>query len=250
MKRSFFAFSLVFASALSFLASCAMTPVTGNGVVVSSSRSLPDASITGLRVSGVGTVRLVQSQGEPSISVTTDSNLQDYIETYVDGGCLVIHPRPFVTIVSYTSLDFQVSLPSISSMVLDGAVKLEADGLSGGSLALRANGASKLTLANLALRGALSVDLAGSNSVEATGSADSLDLSLDGTASFSGASLLVQDAKVGIRGMGNAELRAQKSLSYSISGVGNVYYYGADGKAPVAVSGTVTGLGQARFVQG
>ena len=73
---------------------------------------------------------------------------------------------------------------------------------------------------------ALRLDIRGSGSVSATGTAQTIDLRISGSGSGRLKNLTAQSAKVSIRGSGDAEITAQADADVSISGSGDVDIYG------------------------
>ena len=73
---------------------------------------------------------------------------------------------------------------------------------------------------------ALRLDIRGSGSVSAAGTAQTIDLRVSGSGSGHLKDLITQSAKVDIRGSGNAEITAQTDADVMISGSGDVDLYG------------------------
>ena len=73
---------------------------------------------------------------------------------------------------------------------------------------------------------ALNLDIRGSGSVTASGTARTIDLRISGSGSGRVKSLVAQSAKVDIRGSGDAEITAQADADVFISGSGDVDIYG------------------------
>ena len=73
---------------------------------------------------------------------------------------------------------------------------------------------------------ALKLDIRGSGSVSASGTARTIDLRISGSGSGRVKDLVAQSAKVDIRGSGDAEITAQTDADVLISGSGDVDVYG------------------------
>jgi hypothetical protein len=99
------------------------------------------------------------------------------------------------------------------------------------------NGAGNINLYELDLA-LLDARINGAGSVVADGSAEVVEIRIDGLGNFNGEGLQSQDAKVEINGAGNAELRVANTLDAEINGAGSIDYYGSP-----EVQRRVNGLG-------
>jgi hypothetical protein len=102
-------------------------------------------------------------------------------------------------------------------------------------------GSSDLTLDQIS-QPALRVDIRGSGSVTATGTAQTVDLRISGSGSGRLKNLTAQSAQIDIRGSGDAEITAQADADVSISGSGDVDLYGHPTmrRSQVRGSGSIT----------
>jgi len=87
------------------------------------------------------------------------------------------------------------------------------------------SGAGEVTLTDLKVN-SLDVNLSGAGSIQASGSAASLDVNISGFGEFKGSDLQSQTANVRITGAGSATVWAVKNLEAHISGAGDINYYG------------------------
>ncbi|TPJ25544.1 DUF2807 domain-containing protein [Mesorhizobium sp. B2-7-2] len=89
---------------------------------------------------------------------------------------------------------------------------------------------------------ALRLDIRGSGSITAAGTAQTVDLQISGSGDGRLKNLTAQSAKVDIRGSGDAEITAQADADVSISGSGDVDVYGHPTmrRSQVRGSGSIT----------
>jgi hypothetical protein len=155
-------------------------------------------------------------QGAPEgVTVMSDDNLLPYIETVVEHGVLEVRARANTSISMKSGLRVSVVARSIEKLALSGAGNIDARGIDVPKLTLRVSGAGDAKLA---------------------GRAQALDARVSGSGHVDAVKLTAQDATVHVSGSADVKLDARKTLTASISGVGNVEYYG-DPKVERRVSG-------------
>ena len=153
---------------------------------------------------------------QSGIKIEGDDNIIPNVKTEVSGDTLHIYMESG----SYSSkrqLKVTFSVPELSSVVLDGSGNLAVNSYKGDSLALTING---------------------SGDVKADGETRKLDATVNGSGDLSLFGLKAADARINIRGSGDAEVNAAKSLDGSIAGSGSIRYKGSP-----AVSKSVAGSG-------
>jgi len=210
--------------------------ITGSGVVRTETRQLPD--FTAVSVDYPADV-VIQQGDVQSASVEAEDNLLPQLATRVSGGILYIEDRqPFATRVDPTRpVKITLTVKDLHQLNCPSAGTVSIEGLQTDSLHLSASGAGHVALTGLVVS-TLTFDLSGAGSVDAGGSAGSLDLGISGFGSFNGSQLAAQRADVDISGAGSATLWVKDQLSANISGVGSVNYYGSP-----KVSRNISGLG-------
>ncbi|RYY91206.1 MAG: hypothetical protein EOO11_23060, partial [Chitinophagaceae bacterium] len=111
-----------------FMASCefaGMHRVRGNGVHSSQNRSAGSFS----RIELTGPMDLVLTQGgTPGVRVETDENLQQYVETNVDGNTLHVQLRDGYSIGGKASMKVYVTTPSLSELEVTGSGDVTSGG--------------------------------------------------------------------------------------------------------------------------
>jgi hypothetical protein len=188
----------------------------GIGSGVASTQARPLAPFTGVELAGDNNV-IVRVGATQSVTVHADSNLLTRVTTRVRSGRLVIGTTSG-NLSPKTPMFVAVSLPSLESL------RLQADG----NIAVTGINSRKLTVA-----------LAGSGNIDATGTTTKLDVTISGEGTALLRQLTARDAKALLSGDGSIMLTATHSLTATISGSGTVLY----GGNPPHVTQRVTGSG-------
>lgn len=202
--------------------SMAQDHVTGNGKIVTNSRSV--SSFDAINVSG-GMQVLVKQAATASVQVEADENLQEYIETEVSGNKLTLRYRNRVSIHG-GKVKVYITVPSLNAVSISGSGSISSE------TALPAAGEFKASISgsgNIRMQtGAKEVEarISGSGNIELGGNANDLDVVISGSGSFKGYNLKTKDASVTISGSGNVETNVDGPLDAKISGSGSVYYKG------------------------
>jgi hypothetical protein len=184
----------------------------GSGVVKTERRSVDDFT----RVELAGTSKVTVHSGSPKgVVVRGDDNLLHLITTKVTGETLVISQKGDFT--SQRGIEVEVSTPSLEGVKLSGT----------GSLAVTGVHAERFD-----------VDLTGTGSVDASGTAKRVDLTLSGVGNARLRQLVSADTDVVLSGTGSATVVATKSLKASLSGSGSVTYYGLPQHVKTKITGT------------
>ncbi|HOP26576.1 MAG TPA: head GIN domain-containing protein [Candidatus Sabulitectum sp.] len=166
-----------------------------------------------VRISGVASVE-VTCGGEQQVTVSTDDNLLDNLETSVTGGELRISiSKPAIW---KQAPGIAISLPLLKSLNASGACRAEISGVSSEELSLRGSGAAKIS---------------------ASGEAKSLKLRISGAGKIDCSDLKSVSAVVSIAGAGKVRVHASEELQAKVSGAGRVVYFGDPAKVERRVSG-------------
>jgi uncharacterized protein YjbI with pentapeptide repeats len=140
---------------------CHWVGIRGNGHVVTETRQIGNFS----RLEADGAFTINWTSGPPKLSITTDENLFEYIRTNLSEDRLRIEwIKP---LKGTRGIRVDVSSPTLSHVTLNGAVKFTATNLSGSEFYLDGNGATRATLSgnvnamSAELNGASRVDAEG-----------------------------------------------------------------------------------------
>ena len=199
----------------------AITPIMGNGRVVTSSRTV--SSFDKIHISGEANVRFHESQ-EYRASVTVDSNLDEYVEVYVSGNVLNIKTRNGYT-YSFTKLLVDVYCPGLTGVSVSGSGDFEGtDTIIAPVFTSNISGSGRIS--GRIECDSFSAKIAGSGKITVTGYSENSNVSISGSGTFYGNTFCVNTAVVNISGSGNTYVYATNSLQADISGSGVVYYQG------------------------
>jgi hypothetical protein len=191
------------------------TPGSGSGVAATQTRSLPP--FTHVNLAGDNNV-FVRVGAKQSVVVHADRNLLARVTTRVRACAIVIYTTPG-NLNARSPMYVVVSVPSLDGLALEGAGNIGATGIDAPSL---------------------SVTLPGSGNIEASGSVEKLDVTIDGEGTVSLRGLVARDAKAELAGGGTIALTATHSLSASLSGTGTIFYGGNPPHFTQRVTGTGT----------
>ncbi|MFB6319285.1 head GIN domain-containing protein [Saccharicrinis sp. FJH54] len=230
--------------------------VEGEGDVISRGYNLKDFKGIILDVPG----KLVVSQGDKNITVTTNKNLFEWLNLYVTDSILHIYLQDKVKVWQFDELRFEVSLPDVRLIGLDGSGDIEiSDSVRvQGPLEINLNGSGDV-VAKKIVAGSTDINIDGSgnmrcdeiecNAVNATvngagdvrltGFTNDLSVAIDGSGSMLCFDMESSNAIVNIDGTGDCQLHVANSLNVDINGSGSVYYKG-DPETQIKIDGTGT----------
>jgi len=187
--------------------------VVGSGVPAEQTRDVPPFG--GVDLAGSNDVTVVAG-AKRSVVVRGDDNLLDLVTTRVVDGTLVISNKE--SFQTRSPMSVEVSTPSLEALSLSGSGAVSAQGVDG----------DRLTIA-----------LSGSGLLRAVGSAERLDVTLDGSGDAQLEGLVARDVHAVVNGAGRVVVHATQSLDASVPGSGMVAYSGD----PPQVTTRVTGVG-------
>jgi hypothetical protein len=186
--------------------------IHGSGVAASETRSL--APFTKVDLAGSNDVT-VHVGGKQSVVVRADHNLLGRVTTDVRSGSLVIG-----TIGSFSTqapMRVEITVPALESLTLSGSGLLAADEVK----------APRLT-----------VTLAGSGVVRASGAVNRLDVSLTGSGDAQLGQLVARDVRAALDASGRIVVNATRRLDASLRGSGAIFYTGNPAHVTKNVSGS------------
>jgi hypothetical protein len=213
--------------------------VLGNGKVETERRSVP--LFSSIDVGGSGTLKV--HRGPQKVEISCDSNILPYVTSVVEAGELKIGFRPFTSVRGPTRMEFDVTLPDLAGIRLTGSGEAYVDEFNGGSFSADISGSggikAELEYASISLNlsGSGGVDVAvkagdfrlrcsGSGGSFIRGSAKKAEIALSGSAELGARDFVVEDARVISNGSSHIEIRATKSLDATLSGSGDLRYWG------------------------
>lgn len=231
---------LLFTTAVCFNLNAQFNRINGSGNVTKSTRNV--ATFTGVTVGGSMHVTVIAGK-QSSVVVETDDNLQEYLETKVKDGMLVITFTKGKNISKITRAKVIVTNPDLDKVRLSGSGTLKTEGnfkssdvfdaAVSGSGKLIANVESKETRASIS----------GSGNMELTGNTERLNIAISGSGNFKGYELSTKKSTARVSGSGNVQTRVEDNLEAMIAGSGNIYY-----KGEASVTSKTAGSGKVRKV--
>ena len=208
--------------------------ILGSGVVLSEAREI--GSFDRIEFASEGRVLVTPGRG-PSLTISADDNLQQYLEASVRGTTLWIRTTEGVDIDPSDSIVFRVGVPDLQSVAVTGFGKVEIAPFSRGSFTIDLSGAGGFDLENLTAD-RLVVNGSGAGDVTVRGSAATAEINISGAVDFHGRDLEIAEASVALSGVGRITILVTQQLTTTVSGAGTVSYLGD----PV-VDSSVTGVG-------
>jgi hypothetical protein len=196
--------------------------IVGSGTPTSEQRDV--GSFDAVRLEGVGDVE-ISIGDERSLTIETDDNLVDRVETSVRAGTLVIGIEDGITIAPRSGLTITVTTPDLTLVEITGAGTVSVGPIATDSLAVDVLGAGSVRVDDLAAD-TLTVTLGGAGNIEVAGDVDREVVDLSGVGNYDGGDLRALDVQVTADGAGNVEVWAVETLDVSASGVGSVSYWG------------------------
>jgi hypothetical protein len=191
-------------------------------------------------LSGFGEVIITQGD-EESLTVETDDNLMQYIETQVRGGTLELgFTDDDILLRPSKSIIFRLSVIDLTALDSSGAGKFEIDELDADRLEVTLSGAGDIRIDSLTATD-LVVTVSGAGNIELAGQVKTQEVNLNALGNYVAPDLESQAATVRISGAGSASIWVLDTLDVTISGAGNVEYFGSP-----EVSKNISGVGSVK----
>jgi hypothetical protein len=218
--------------------------VKGSGKIEAETRKVTDFTAVSINYPAVVVIR---QGGSESVRVEADDNLLPQLDTQVRGDTLLIqngerdrskrvHPSQTVKIT--------ITVKDLRELDFSTAGTVRGEGLEAERLEVALSGAGEVTLTDLNVQ-QLDCRLSGAGNIHADGTAEKVNVQIDGFGSFYGDELESVEAEVGINGAGSANLRVKENLVAEINGAGSVGYYGSpDVDQHINGAGAVKQLGK------
>ena len=181
-------------------------PVQGNGDVTEETRDVE--SFDRIEINGLGDIN-VELGAEETLLVEAEENLLPHLETYVRGSTLVIEIEDERNIIPTKPVKFYLTVVSLEGVAVSGL----------GNITLPEIEAERFT-----------IDISGAGDIEIDSlNAESFDASMSGLGNLSvfDGQVVSQEVTIsGSSGLGSATVRVSDYLKVTISGGGDVNYYG------------------------
>ena len=197
------------------LSGCDWVGIRGNGHIRTDQQAISEFS----EIAASGGLRIEWHSGTPALSVITDENLLPYVENRISDN--VIRLRTRERLRPTHGIKVIVSSRSLNGADLSGAVDLIAKQVSGPKFYLQSRGASDVTV---------------------DGNVDQLLADMTGASDLKAKGLQAKTVEISTTGAASAYVSATDTLRVSITGAGDVTYYGN----PKTIEKHVTGAGSIR----
>ena len=204
-------FLILFVAAL-LAGGCDWAGIKGNGQLKTEQRPIGEFS----EIHASGMFRIEWRNGAPALEITTDENLLPYLENKITDNRLRLRSRERLRPTK--GIKVILSSPTRLGAKLTGATELVAEQLTGDTFAVQTTGASEVKL---------------------DGTINTLLADMTGASELNAKSLQTKTAKISTTGAADAQVAVSDTLQVSITGAGEVSYYGN----PKTIEKNVTGAG-------
>lgn len=208
--------------------------VTGNGNVTT--ETVKTGDYDEIKVAGFMDVHLERGT-EGTITVTTDSNLHEYIVIETEGDNLIIKTRKNANIRTKKGVHVTVPFQDLSRVSLSGSGDIDTkDRITADDFKLGLTGSGDIDLSlDVA---SLDSYVTGSGDISLSGNAKYMEVSVTGSGDVKAASLTATDVDARVSGSGDIKLNVTGSLKARVSGSGDIRYTGSPSKSDTKVSGS------------
>jgi len=214
--------------------SCTCFCKKGEGNVISKKTEL--AAFSGIDIDGQAQVYIEQGN-IPSIEISIDSNLYQYIHAEVAGNKLKIYEKKCIE--SLTDFKVKIITNNFSELLVDGSVKVKSDSLFKlDKLFIRNDGSGDIQM-NIDVND-LEIETNASGSVTLIGRALDTELKISGAGSVDAYELQTKNAVVNVSDAGSGKLYVTEKFEGSVSGSGNIKYRGNPKKVNTNITGSGT----------
>jgi hypothetical protein len=219
----YFVVLMLFASVVMFSTSCNyIKPINGDGKFIKTDRELKD-DITSVEISGNFSVVLTQDS-LPKLSIETDENLMDYIETKVKSHKLIIKSKKRIS--SAKGITIFLAINQLKQMELSGAVILRSTGkISLDEISIELSGASNVYMDLNCIT--LKADCSGSSTLKLIGAAGDAEIETSGACDIDNSQMVVENLNLEVSGAGKIKVNVLTKLNAKVSGAAEVEYLGA-----------------------
>lgn len=207
---------------LLLLTACGLNYVQGSGNVITEERDV--SGFNSVNMSGFGEVLITQSNTE-SLSIETDDNLMQYIDSEVRGNTLYLEFQERILPDPSGRITFRLNVIDLEALDLSGAGSFAIESLETPSLEITFDGAGNIDLDSL-IADRVSTRVSGAGDISLTGEVGAQDVHIEGIGKYSASDLKSSQATVEIEGAGSVVIWVLDQLDLTIQGAGNVDYYG------------------------
>jgi hypothetical protein len=228
MKTRFFCCLFIIAILLS---SCTIlktetVTITPSNTMVSENRDV--SGFSAIEFSTIGKINIIQGDTE-SLNISGPDNIVPEIVTRVSRGTLIIKSKRDIDVIGLTSenaLTITIVAKKLTSLTVSGLGDVQIEPFSTPSMAIEMSGTGGV-LQNQITTDKIDLTLSGSGGIVVSGKATQAKIDVSGAGSVIAPDLQIQNATVTMSGVGSATLWVTDELNGTISGIGNISYYGS-----------------------
>ena len=214
-------------------ASYAQTKISGSGNTSTETRKV--GQFKSVRISGAFKAILVKGETS-SLRIEADDNVLPRIQTYVEGGTLVIKPKDNSWFHNTGPMTAYITFTDLEGLDVSGAVSASCEStIETTRFTLEASGASNLRLTLKVSE--LDADVSGASKINLSGSANQFGLDASGATSLYAFDLRTARARLDLSGASKVEISVSESLDVDASGASKVTFRGNPRSQNIEASG-------------
>jgi hypothetical protein len=192
--------ALVLITVALLVTACSVT--RGSGQLATESQ--PVSGFTKVELSGTGELT-IEKTGTESLTISAEDNILPRLTSKVSGDTLILATKPNTTIVTTKPITYSLTVKDLTGLALSGS--------------------GNIRIQNLTTT-ALSIQISGSGTITANGTANDQDLEISGSGRYIADGMTSKTVKARISGSGTASVAAMDVLDVKISGSGTLTYSG------------------------
>jgi Putative auto-transporter adhesin, head GIN domain len=217
--------SIMFLAAAAMCSFSSCKKVVGEGPIETENRSINNFS--GIS-SNIGCTVFFTQAPEFKVELNAQRNILNLIETYKNGNDLILKFKNNVNISNHAEIKININAPSLESIRLNGSGNVKVSGnFEANQFNTTISGSGNLVIDDLKITNGLTANISGSGSFSVlAGKANSENVKVSGSGFIDLSAVRTTTANVIISGSGIAKVNVTQKLDATISGSGNIYYYG------------------------
>jgi hypothetical protein len=175
-------------------------------------------------VLGTSATLNIYQDSEAKIQIATDSNVEKYIETNINGNILTIQETKGVSLKP-TECIVHVYTPNVSNLSISGSGDiLLINTIKTDNLSLRISGSGEIK--GTIESNNLQIRISGSGELKLTGTSNEAIIDISGSGDINSEDLKIENAKIKISGSGEVKITVNNKLEGETSGSGSIMYKG------------------------
>ena len=221
-------------AALLCLTACQHQTLHGNKVMVS--ERMRPGQFSGLDIRIPAQIHYDINQSEPIVDFTTDQNIFELMQFYVDGkGNLVIAQKASNVWLKPTRLDIHANSAALERIRINGSATVDVgnpaktsptDYFQADEFEIDVNGAGKITFLRPLNACSLEIEVNGAADIFVDGQGEKAEIEINGSGRVNAGHFACQRAECEINGSGRIDVNASQRLEAEINGAGGIFYRG------------------------